>query len=169
MQMIPLAIGQSDGVLVLWEDNPEIGLVFPRGTEVIQQVEWGAGTLGQDDCLILYLFIGSQAVELYLPQRLPTTPEQELDIWLSICNWQPDTLKLRYGRTPSDREREVLLLLPKGPGEKLIDKLSEFVAQMRTRIDKIDKEASRWRMYTELETYLKAMTEGVRNEIAFES
>lgn len=127
MQIIPNAVGQADGVLVFWDESPEFGVAFPRQNQIIHEVRFGAGTLNHEDCLILYMFMGDQSVELYLPQMMETAPETTLDVWQLICKWKPDLLKVRYGSSPIDREKEVTLLLPKRDAEGLIDKLKEFV------------------------------------------
>ncbi len=131
MQVIPAAVGQSDGLLVFWDDQPELGLLFPRSAEVVADVRFGAGRLDSNDCLILYLFIGEQTVELYLPETLPTRFDQTAAVWVLLCAWDPQALKIRYGETPGDRSKESMLLLPKLEGERLLDRLRQFVAQSK--------------------------------------
>ena len=126
MQILPDAVGQSDGQIVFWDENPEIGAALPRPVQMISEVQWGAGLLDGEDCLILYLFLGEQALELYLPQTLPTAPAESLDVWALLWAWAPRMLKVRYGRSPADREREVVLLLPEADGERLSDALRAF-------------------------------------------
>ncbi|KUO96961.1 hypothetical protein [Ferroacidibacillus organovorans] len=135
MQVIPAAVGQSDGLLVFWDDQPELGLLFPRSVEVVADVRFGAGRLFDRDCLILYLFIGEQTVEIYLPESLPTRFEQTASVWAFLCAWDPEALKIRYGETPADRSKESMLLLPKLEGERLLDRLRQFVTLTKDKID----------------------------------
>ena len=127
MQIIPNAVGQSEELLVFWDENPETGIALPRAVQMITGLQWGLGALDHDDCLILYLFSGEQAVELYLPQRLPTTQEQDVDVWDLLWTWNPQVFKIRYGSSPLDRAKEVTVLLPKGEGESVRDRLRDFV------------------------------------------
>jgi hypothetical protein len=126
MQIIPLAVGQSDGAIVFWEDNAEIGVAWPRTVQVIDEVKWGVGSINQEECLVLYLFSEHQAAEIYLPEVLPTTPSDSIEIWRVLCEWDPDMLKVRYGDTPMKSENEVTFLLPAVEGESLVEKLRTF-------------------------------------------
>lgn len=126
LEVIPRAIGQSSGTLVLWDDNPEVGVFLPRATQLVSELNWGFGSLGQNPCLILYMFVAEQPVEFVLPRTLPTAPDQYVDVWHLFVTWPTDVLKLRYGDRLIDRAREVSLLLPTIEGENLIDKLTLF-------------------------------------------
>ena len=130
MQIIPVALGQSEGVITLWDDNRDIAMALPRETQFISELQWGAGVLDDDPCLILYLFIGQQTIELYLPEHLPTTPEQQVAVWQTIMQWRPEVLRVRYGESPLARQHEVTFLLPKEEGETAADKLQAFVKQL---------------------------------------
>ncbi len=130
MQIIPVALGQSEGVITLWDDNRDIAMALPRETQFISELQWGAGVLDDDPCLILYLFVGQQTIELYLPEHLPTTPEQQVAVWQTIMQWRPEVLRVRYGESPLAREHEVTFLLPKEAGETVADKLQAFVKQL---------------------------------------
>lgn len=140
VQIIPAAVGQSDGAIVFWDDNPDIGMVLPRAVQLISEVQWGTGALDGQDCLVLYLFAGEQSVELYIPERLPTTPVDWLDVWELLCAWSPEVLKIRYGSSPADGNRELTLLLPKEEGEGPLDKLRLFVHKARR-----ERDAGGWR------------------------
>ncbi|MHB1629741.1 MAG: hypothetical protein ACYCVB_15475 [Bacilli bacterium] len=130
MQIIPAALGQSEGVITLWDDNRDIAMALPRETQFISELQWGAGVLDDDPCLILYLFVGRQTIELYLPERLPTAPEQQVAVWQTILQWRPEVLRVRYGESPLARQYEVTFLLPKEEGETAADKLQAFVKQL---------------------------------------
>jgi|GEM_PF-5194721 len=130
MQIIPVALGQSEGVITLWDDNRDIAMALPRETQFISELQWGAGVLDDEPCLILYLFVGGQTIELYLPEHLPTTPEQEVAVWQTIVQWKPDVLRVRYGESPAARQYEVTLLFPKEEGETVADKLHTFIRQL---------------------------------------
>ena len=130
MQIIPVALGQSEGVITLWDDNRDIAMALPRETQFISELQWGAGVLDDDPCLILYLFVGQQTIELYLPEHLPTTPEQQVAVWQTIMQWRPEVLRVRYGESPLARQHEVTFLLPKEEGETAADKLQAFVKQL---------------------------------------
>lgn len=130
MQIIPVALGQSEGVITIWDDNRDIAMALPRETQFISELQWGAGVLDDDPCLILYLFVGQQTIELYLPEHLPTTPEQQVAVWRTIVHWKPEVLRVRYGESPLARQYEVTLLLPKEEGETVADKLQAFVKQL---------------------------------------
>jgi len=136
MRIIPLGLGQSDGTLVFWDNHPEIEAYFNKATEAISEVRWGAGALEEQPFLVLYLFTSTQAVEMYLPETLPTSVDTKIPVWATILNWKPQVLKVRYGNLPTDGEHEVTLLLPKGPGELCMDKLDDFVRLTRQQMDK---------------------------------
>lgn len=127
MKVIPVAIGQSDDTLVLWDDNPELSEKLSQKTLVVSELKWGVGVLDKDPCLILYLFLSGESFEVYLPAALPTSPNEEVDVWSTLWDWNPEILKLRYGVSPVDKEQEVTLLLPKATGETLMVKLKEFI------------------------------------------
>lgn len=131
MKVIPVAIGQSDETLVLWDDNPELAETFQQRTQVVSELKWGIGVLEKDPCLILYMFLPKGSLEVYLPAALPTSPNEEIDVWETLWEWNPEVLKLRYGSSPTDREQEATLLLPKATGETLMVKLQEFVFQTK--------------------------------------
>lgn len=135
MQIIPLALGQSDGAITLWDENAELAIVFPRPIQFISDIAWGLGHLDDQPCLILYLFIGDQAVELYFPEQLPTSPEHQVDTWQTLFNWQPEVIKVRYGESPVDKNHEVMLLFPKEEGETLMEKLTAFILQAKQTLD----------------------------------
>lgn len=134
MQWIPLAIGQSEQTLILWEPTPEIAVAFPRSLQTVSEVKWGAGTLDDESCLILYLFVGLQALEIYLPEQLPTSPQNEIAVWSTIWEWKPTLLKMRYGFSPINKSDEITFLLPKYAGESINDKYFEFVNLMRKQM-----------------------------------
>lgn len=134
MQLIPIALGQSDEALVLWDEYPELSVAFTRNTQTISLLNWGAGDLDGEPCLILYLFAGEQALEILLSETLRTSPESKIEAWSTLWNWKPDLLKIRYGPTPIDKESEVTFLLPKTEGETLIDKLTEFIRKMQSQV-----------------------------------
>ncbi|PWI56988.1 hypothetical protein [Sulfoacidibacillus thermotolerans] len=135
MQIIPLALGQTDGAITLWDENPELALVFPRPLQFISELAFGLGTLDEQPCLILYLFVAEQAIEVYLPESLPTNPEQEVDVWYTLLTWRPDMLKIRYGNSPLDQEHEVTLLFPKEEEETLAEKLTSFILRTKETLD----------------------------------
>jgi hypothetical protein len=126
VEVMARAVGQSAGVIVFWDDNPDIGMAWPRAVQMIPEVQWGTGTLDGADCLVLYLFAGDQSLELYVPETLPTTPALWLDVWELLITREPDILKIRYGGSPADGNREVTFLLPKETGESPMDKLRLF-------------------------------------------
>lgn len=126
MQVVPYAVGQSEGTVVFWEDNAEIGVAWPRKAQVIDEIRWGMGSMNQEECLILYLFAGKQVAELYLPEQLPTTPNESIEIWRLVCAWRPELIKLRYGTTPLDSDKEVTFLLPTREGDDIVDTLRRF-------------------------------------------
>ncbi len=134
MQIIPLALGQSDHAITLWDENPELSIVFPRPLQFVSELAWGLGTLDDLPCLILYLFIAEHTVELYLPEKLPTKPDEKVDVWQTILSWRPDLLKVRYGDSPVDKEHEVTLLFPKEEEESLITKLTSFILQTKEKV-----------------------------------
>lgn len=131
MKVIPVAMGQSEDTLVLWDDNPELEEKLKQSSQVVNELKWGIGALEQDPCLVLYLFTPGDTFEVYLPAALPTSPEEEIDVWSTLWDKNPELLKLRYGVSPIDRSRELTLLLPKATGETLLVKLKEFVFQTK--------------------------------------
>lgn len=126
MQIIPNAIGQSSQTLVFWDDDPELGVALPRATQLVSELSWGFGTIQETPCLVLYLFIADQTLEMVLPRMLPTSLDANVDVWRLLIDWHADVLKLRYGNSPVDREREITLLLPTTESENLIDRLRLF-------------------------------------------
>jgi len=126
LQMIAQAMGVSEGVLTLWDECPEIGLVLPRPEQVVHEVRFGAGDLDGTPCLILYLFVGEDVVECYMEEVLPTRPDQEVAVWTTLLEAAPDIIKIRYGSRPTDGSREVSLLLPAQGTECLADRLTTF-------------------------------------------
>lgn len=139
MQVIPLALGQVENTIVLWDEQPELGVALPRPVQVVDEVRFGTGTLGDEWCLILYLFIGEQTIEVFLPEHLPTSPEAEVEVWHVLCRFDPDSFRVRYGASAGDARKEVLLLCPKAPGERLSDKLEEFYIQSKGLADAEDE------------------------------
>ncbi|MCY0876136.1 MAG: hypothetical protein OWT28_07710 [Firmicutes bacterium] len=130
MNIIPSALGESAETLVLWDDCPEIGIALPRSPQLITELQWGAGTLDEGtQCLILYLFFGEDIAEVYLPEVLPTAPEQSVAVWDLLLRRDPEVLKLRYGTSPLARDSEVTLLLPSREGERLADRLRAFATR----------------------------------------
>ncbi|QSO46347.1 hypothetical protein [Alicyclobacillus mengziensis] len=126
MEIVPSAVGQSEGVVVFWDHHPEIGVAWPRPLQLIDELKWGIGSLNQRKCLVLYLFTGEQSIELYLLEELPTSPTENVDVFALLCEWRPQVLKIRFGDSPIDREREVTFLLPQGDGQGMMDKLQEL-------------------------------------------
>ncbi len=126
MEYVPVAIGQSEGVPVFWEGIPEIGVVFPRSVQLIEEIHCGTGMMNYEHCLILYLFAGEVVLQMYLKQFLPTSPDEVVDGWEILCAWNPDVLKVRYGDSPMNKDKEITLLLPGKEGERITDKLSEL-------------------------------------------
>lgn len=126
MEIIPAAVGQSDGVIVFWDNNPEISVAWPRPLQVIEETQWGISSLDNADCLVLYMFAQGGSIELYLKEQLPTTPTNELDVWALLCDWNPNVLKIRYADTPVDGQHEITFLLPQGDGQSLVDRLEAF-------------------------------------------
>lgn len=133
MRVIPRAVGQSDGALVLWQDSAELADCFTQTSEVVTEVRWGIGVLDEDACLILYLFRATETLEVYLPQALPTSPQAQIDVWKTIYRWQPQVVKLRYGHSPAMRDGETTFLLPTQNGETAVEKLQAFLNQMKTQ------------------------------------
>lgn len=131
MRVIPRAVGQTDGALVLWQDSAELADCLTQTSEVVTEVRWGIGILDEDACLILYLFRATETLEVYLPQTLPTSPEDQIDVWKTVYRWQPQVLKMRYGHSPVTRDYETTLLLPTQSGETTVEKLQAFLLQMK--------------------------------------
>jgi hypothetical protein len=129
VEIVPSAVGQSEGVIVFWDGHPEIGVAWPRPLQMIDEVQWGIGSLNQQECLVLYLFTEQQSIELYLLEQLPTSPTEDLDVFALLCEWKPKVLKIRYGDSPVDREREITFLLPQGEGEGVLEKLRELTTR----------------------------------------
>ena len=130
MQIIPRALGQTEGALVFWDDLAEIGVALPRPTQVIDELSVGLGVLEGAPSLIVYASYGGQTLEVHLPRELPTSVEAAVDVWEVLWKWRPDVLRLRYGESPTQREREVTLLLPKAPGESLAEKMRDLARRM---------------------------------------
>ncbi|KPV45263.1 hypothetical protein [Alicyclobacillus ferrooxydans] len=130
MQVVPSAVGQSDGVIVFWDDNPEIGVAWPRPVQVVDSIEWGIGSVNEEECLVLYMFVDGQSLELYMLPELPTNATQVLDVVKLVCDWDPNMVKVRYGESPGDKTHEVLFLLPKSEDAGVVAKLREL--HMRT-------------------------------------
>jgi hypothetical protein len=130
VEIVPIAIGESDGALVLWEPRPDIGIALPRAAQVIGEAHWGAGEHGDEPCLILYAFFGEQALELVLPQQLPTTPERQVDAWGCVLRRDPELIKIRYGEHPGDREKECVLLFPAQAEQRLATTLRGFAHRL---------------------------------------
>ncbi|QQE77220.1 hypothetical protein [Alicyclobacillus sp. SO9] len=126
MKIVPDAVGQSDGALVFWEETPEIGTKWPLSANVVDEIRWGVGSLEQEDCLVLYLFSKQEVAELYLPEQLPTSPDEAVEVWKVLCAWRPELIKVRYGSSPADTNKQVTFLLPASEGEDIVDKLRLF-------------------------------------------
>lgn len=134
MQIAPRAVGQSSDLIVFWDDNPDVGVLLPRTTQVVSELSFGFGMYEEAPCLVVYLFIAEQALEFVLPRVLPTSPQQSIDVWHLLANWRSDVWKLRYGDNVIDDDREVTLLLPTAGGASLLDKLRLFVEQSAEKL-----------------------------------
>lgn len=130
MEIVPIAIGESDGALVLWEPRPDIGIALPRAAQVIGEAHWGAGEHADEPCLILYAFFGEQSLELVLPEYLPTTPERQVDAWGCVLARDPELIKIRYGEQPNDRDKECVLLFPAQSEDRLAISLRAFARRL---------------------------------------
>lgn len=130
MQIIPRALGQTEETLVFWDDLAEIGVALPRPTQVIDEITVGLGVLENAPSLIVYASYGEQTLEVHLPRELPTSLEAQVDVWEVLWKWRPAVMRLRYGESPAQRDREVTLLLPKAPGESLAEKMRDLARRM---------------------------------------
>ncbi len=130
MQIVPRALGQVEGTLVFWDDLAEIGIALPRPTQVIDELTVGLGALLGEPSLIVYASYGEQTLEIHLPRELPTSPEAKVDVWEAIWKRRPDVIRLRYGESPLQREREAVLLFPGTPGESLAEKMRDLVRRL---------------------------------------
>ncbi|MDP9727648.1 hypothetical protein J2S04_000575 [Alicyclobacillus tengchongensis] len=132
MQFIPKALGQSNDLLTFWDHLPEMAILLPRPLQVVSEIQWGIGELDRQPCLILYLFVGEDTLELLLPRELPTSPHEQVDVWELLISWRTDCVKLRYGESPLHAEQEVTLFLPASESEALLSQLYLFVQKSLT-------------------------------------
>lgn len=128
MQVIPAAVNhRAPDLLMLWDPNPELAILFPSGRRAFEEFHWGAGVLDGSPCLILYLFGGEQAVEVYFPMRLPTGPSTEADVWDALLALRPERLSIHYGDRPSDEKKSVELHFAAGEDNGLVARLESFL------------------------------------------
>ncbi len=158
-EFVPVAVGQSDGVIVLWEGVPEIGVAFPRTVQVIEEVQCGIGMINGEQCLILYLFAGDSYLQVYLKQFLPTSPDEVIDGWELLCAWNPNMLKVRYGDSPRNKDKEVTFLLPAGEGEQLIDQLKGLITRIGNENERAN-ETWHHQVISLLESHISAYANG---------
>ncbi|MEB3101931.1 hypothetical protein [Ferviditalea candida] len=104
-QVYPVALGrdQSEAELHIWDPVCGLSQSF-EGTALIQcDSHWGAGMIEDEAALILYLFEGEQAIEVYFTENVSVGPNREMNSWDVLLSMQPESLVLVYGESPSDR------------------------------------------------------------------
>lgn len=105
-QIHPAALGrdQSETELHIWDPDCDLGKSF-IGTSVIHcDSHWGAGMIEDEAALILYLFEGEQAIEVYFMENVAVGPNREMNSWDVLLSMQPESLVLVYGESPADRD-----------------------------------------------------------------
>lgn len=132
LKVHPIALGrdQSEKELHIWD--PECGLQqFYKGTPAIQcDCQWGAGLVGEDVALILYLFHEERTIEVYFPQHVAVGPNREMNSWDVLFAQQPESLVLVYGETPADRTG--WLTINCKTADTLMDSLAAFIDKALT-------------------------------------
>lgn len=131
MQVVAQALGLSQGVLTVWDNQEAIGVALPRPVQVVTEVRWGIGDLGGLPCLVLYIFYGEDVVECYFPEHIATTPEDDVEAWTALFDDKANALKVRYGDHPGDGTREVTLLLPTKETESARDRLLDLAKRLQ--------------------------------------
>ena len=92
----------------------------------MDSIEWGIGSVNQEECLVFYLFASGQSLEVYLLPELPTRANEVLDVVRLVCDWDLSMMKVRYGQSPGDKAHEILFLLPKEEEAGAVAKLREL-------------------------------------------
>ena len=155
MQIVPIAVTRQDEkTLLLWDPNPESGLLFPTSHRSFMDYHWGAGAIDGRTCLVLYMFGGEHAIELYFPQTLKTTPDRDIDVWDALLGMQPERFGLRYGEDPGDDSRAALLSFELHEEKTVSENLTDFLDRIITLYDNGERDP----LVAELVEYFRPTT-----------